>query len=199
MANEPKKQTEKPAAAAPAAEGAEAQKKNAKAGGGKMVFWAVLAGMVVINAVVAVVLVKVTMPKPEKTEEQVLAADSTAGAAAEVVEEPAYSDPPIEAVVNIKGSEDMHFLKAVFVFSFDVKKFKDLGAVLEARTPEFKSIIIDRLSILTMEDLQRQNIRDELRSEIKRLVNKHLQGATSAEAKETYRIAEVYINEFIIQ
>lgn len=198
MGNEPKKQPEK--RTAPAEEKEQAKKpESPRVDRGKMIFWAALACVVIINALIAVVLVRITMPQPEKPA-SVGEADSTAVVQSEALEEPAFSDPPIEAVVNIKGPDEMHFLKAVVVFRFDAKKFKGLGQVLADRAPEFKNIIIDRLSTRSLEDLERPNAREEIRAELKRLVNKQLLIGWSVKfSKEPWRIADVYINEFIIQ
>jgi flagellar basal body-associated protein FliL len=203
MANEPKKQPEKrtsPDDAEPPKKTEKADKKPVGSGGGKMVFWGVLAGVIVINTIVAVLVVQLIMPRPEKPKAEAAGeADSTV-AQGEVLEEPAFSDPPIEAVVNIKGSDGMHFLKAVLIFSYDAKKFKELGQALTDRTPEFKNIIVDRLSARSMEDLERPNAREEIRAELKRLINKQLiLGGGGKSSKEPWRIADVYINEFIIQ
>jgi flagellar basal body-associated protein FliL len=193
MANEPDRK--KPAGEEEV--GKKKAKTEKKAGGGRTVFWATLAGVIALNAVVAFFLVKLTMPKPEKVVDEEAVEDST-GILREEMEEIGFGEPSVEAVVNIKGDEGMHFLKVVLVFAYDKKRYKDLGDILKQRHPEFQSIVIERLSNRTVEELQRPTAKEEIRAELKRLVNKQIL-AGMAGRKDPGHVGDVYIKEFIIQ
>jgi flagellar basal body-associated protein FliL len=198
MANEPKKSAEKQSAAATDADAPKSPQSPAKSSN-KTAFWGVLAGMIVVNIIVALIFVNITIPKPEKEKEKSgHESDSSAGAHEEMVEEPGICEAPIEAVVNLKGKDGMHYLKVVIFLSYDEGKFKGLGHMLAERIPEFKSIVVDRLSAKTFEDMERPTIRDEIRAELKRLINQQLAGGEKSKA-EPVRIADVLINEFLIQ
>jgi len=172
-----------------------------KPSSGRLVFWIAISAVIILNAVVAVVLVQFTMPKPPKPVDLSQEADSTR-IVREEMEQMAFSDPPIEAIVNLKGSEGMRFLKVVLVFAYDAKKYKDLGAILTERLPELQNLVIDRLSSRSLEDIQRPNARDEIRAELKRLVNRQLPKSKKSMfffKKDIGHVADIYINEFIIQ
>ena len=166
----------------------------------RIIFIAIVAGIIVLNAVMAFVLVRATMPKPEKQLDALVDEDS-AEAAKEEIGAIAFAEPPIEAIVNIKGSEGMRFLKTVIVLAYDAKKYGELGTLLEERNPEIKNLVIDRLSSRSLDDLQRPSARDEIRAELKRMINKSLPKAKKGlfAKKEIGHVADVYINEFIIQ
>ncbi|MBD3390413.1 MAG: hypothetical protein GF418_00220 [Chitinivibrionales bacterium] len=193
MADEPeKKQPE---------EGAQQPEGGEKKGGGKIIFLSALAAVVLVNAIIAIILVQVTMPKPEKKAEALLEEDSSR-VVREQMDQVAFVDPPIEAIVNIKGTEGLRFLKAVIVLAYDGKKYKDLGALLAERHPEITNMVIERLSSRSLEDLQRPNAKEEIRAEIKRQVNKMLPKSKKSMmffSKDIGHIADVYIKEFIIQ
>jgi flagellar basal body-associated protein FliL len=89
-------------------------------GGNRLLMGGIIAGVVVLNTIFALILINVTKPK---TEEQ-LAAKSQADSAQHAMERmtrmgATTAEEPIEAVVNIAGTNGTRFLKAAIIFEFD--------------------------------------------------------------------------------
>ena len=179
------------------------QQAKVKKDQGRMVFFVVLGLVFALNAVVAFFLIQITRPKDPEAEMAALeAADTTGGEErGPSVKELAVSEP-IEAIVNVKGEEGMRFLKAVIVLAYDAKRHKMLGEMLAERLPEFQNLVIDELSSRSLEDLQRENSREEIRKRIKRMVNDKLpkdKPFLFLFKKKVGTISDVLIKEFIIQ
>ncbi len=174
----------------------EEQAANTKPEGGssKVLFWIILAGILVANSVIAAVIVMMTSKNMGTEQENVTEMiDTAAGDETQAVSMGAISDPPIEAIVNVAGTDGMRFLKVKVVFEYDEKKHKDLGSELARRAPQLKDLLIGHLSKLSLSELKRPDAKEEIRKEVKRLVNNTLP------EDKVGKVRDVYFNDFIIQ
>lgn len=175
----------------------EEKKEPKKAGekkplGNKPIVAGIIAGVVIINAIVAFVFIQlIKPPNPEEIEAK-MKADSLKQNVAQKTTIGAISDPPIEAIVNIAGTDGMRFLKVVMVFEYNDKKYKKLGEELIRRSAKLKDLLIEQLSAMTLEELNDADIHTQIRKEFMRTVNNTL-------PVKIGQISNVYFNEFIIQ
>ncbi len=161
-----------------------------KGGSNKIMFFGILAGVILLNAVIAFMLIKATMPKAPAKENA--AAADTLKQESRLTSIGAISDPPIEAIVNVAGTDGMRFLKVKVVFEYNDKKYKDLGAELARRQPQLKDLLLDKLSRMTLEELEDVKAKDRIRQDLIRIVNESL-------PEDAGRIRDVYFNDFIMQ
>ncbi len=160
--------------------------------GNKPIMAGIIAGVVIINAIVAFVFIQLLKPpNPEEVEAKMMA-DSLKQTVATQTTIGAISDPPIEAIVNIAGTDGMRFLKVVMVFEYDDKKYKKLGEELIRRSAKLKDLLIEQLSAITLEELNDADVHTQVRKEFMRTVNNTLPAKIG-------QISNVYVNEFIIQ
>ena len=103
--DEKEKRPEKGAAEAAPAEG---PKPGKKLDTGKILFYAIIAGAVVFNVIVAIVLINVTRPKDVAEKEAEAKNDSLKTTQERSTEIGGVTDP-IEAVVNIAGTNGERF------------------------------------------------------------------------------------------
>ncbi|MFP4416481.1 MAG: flagellar basal body-associated FliL family protein [Fibrobacterota bacterium] len=163
-------------------------KKNSN----KIAFIGILTGVVILNTVIAFLLIQMTKPKAAPNPLQSMAVDTTRQKKNDRTTLGAISDPPVEAIVNIAGTDGMRFLKVVVRFEYDDKKYKSLGEELVRRSPKLKDLLLDLLSDITLEELRKSDAKDEIRRDLKRIVNNTL-------PTEVGKIRDVYLNDFIIQ
>ena len=176
---------------------AEGIEKKTEEGGGaapprkssRLLFTGISGAVMLINAAIAFALIQATRSPAPRAEETVA---DTAAQESRGKSIGAISDPPIKAIVNIAGTDGMRFLKVVVAFEYDDKKYKELGMELTRREAQFKDLLINKLSTLTIEELEGIRERNEIRRDLKRMVNQAL-------PDETGEIREVYFNDFIIQ
>lgn len=169
------------------------QKSGEVKGGGKLLFIGILAGIIVANTIIAFVLVRVTKPKDPNQKVELLAADSLKNAKEQMTTMGATTaDNPIEAIVNIAGTDGERLLKAAIIFEFDEKDFPDLGAELARRVPKFKDLLIDHLSKLTLLDVTEPDSKERIRKDLLRLVNHTLPSKIG-------EVREVLFTTYIIQ
>lgn len=160
--------------------------------GSKGLFIGILAGIIVVNVVLAFVLVKATMPKPKAAApEATVDTTSTSDAREKISLGTVTSEEPIVAIVNIAGTDGERFLKIGVVLEFDPKN-KDLVDHLELLRPKFKNVLIDQLSQMTLLELNEPNTKDKIRKEYLRRLNMML-------PKDTGQIKDVLLDEFIVQ
>jgi flagellar basal body-associated protein FliL len=179
-------------------------KKKAAGGSNKIMLIIILAVVVIVNGAIAFVLIQMTKPKEETpavaAESKKSVSDSAnteqGGASVEAMESPAMSEPPLDAIVNIAGTDGVRFLKISVVFGYDVGKYKDFGAVLTLAQPKLKDMLIESLSAMTLPEIQEPGARDKIRAKLKRDINKMI---PEKKGQVLGQISEVYINEFIIQ
>ncbi len=177
---------------APAQETKPEKPKNQN--GNKILFMALLAGVLVVNTAIAFVLFKVTSPKKE-----VVQLDSKHGVDSTKNEEEVSAhvgattgEKPIEALVNIAGTDGERFLKVAVAFEYDDIKYPALAEAIEVRSPKIKDILINYLSKLTLIEVTDPDAKDKIRKELLRMVNNSL-------PVEEGKIRDVYIVNYIIQ
>lgn len=175
-------------------EGGAAAAAPAKSGGGnKILLIGILAGVVVLNAVIAFMLITITRPKNAEQIAAKTQADSVRQATERITAMGATTaDAPIEAIVNIAGTDGDRFLKAAIIFEYDDRAYPDLGEELLRRAPRFKDLLIDHLSRLTLADVTAPDAKDGIRKDLGRLVNATL-------PPKVGEVREVLFTTYIIQ
>lgn len=158
----------------------------------KIILIGIIAGVIIINTIVAFVFIQLLKPPNREEVEEKIKADSLKQSITEQTTIGAVTDPPLEAIVNIAGTEGMRFLKVVIVFEYNDKKDKRLGDELARRSAKLKDMLIEQLSAMTLEELSEPDVRTQIRKEFMRTVNNTL-------PVKIGQITNVYINEFIIQ
>lgn len=161
--------------------------------GNRIAFFGVLAGMVLLNAVVAFLLVRATSPESQQRKEARIHADSLKKAVEKATAMGATTaENPIEAVVNIAGTDGERFLKAAIIFEYDDVAFPELGSELEKRAPKFKNLLIDHLSKMTLMDLTEPDAKDRIRKNLLKLINNTIPAKTG-------EVREVLFTTYLIQ
>jgi flagellar basal body-associated protein FliL len=168
----------------------QAANNSSEGGSNKIMFFGILAGVLILNTAIAFVLIKTTVPKAPKAEESEQADTTVQQSRATSLG--AISDPPVEAIVNVAGTDGMRFLKVTVVFEYDDKKYKDLGAELARRQPQLKDLLLDKLSNMTLEELRDARAKDRIRQDLIRMVNDAL-------PEDAGEIRDVFFNDFIMQ
>jgi flagellar basal body-associated protein FliL len=102
------------------------------------------------------------------------------------------ADAPVEAVVNVAGTDGERFLKVAIAFEFDDITHPMLLHALEVRNPKIKDILIDYLSKLTIMEVTAPDAKEKIRKDILRLVNNLIPPSEG-------QIRDVYITNYIIQ
>jgi flagellar basal body-associated protein FliL len=191
MADEKKKDAKDAGDSAPADPKVETKKSDS--GGNKMLFLILIVVVLVINTGVAFFIVQMTMPKKEPVVEAKNKVDT---AKAEAEHESAVTattaEKPIEALVNIAGTDGERFLKVAVAFEYDDVAHPLLAEALEARAPKIKDMMIDHLSKLTLVEVTEPEAKDKIRKDLLRLVNNSIPNDEGS-------IRDVYIVNFIIQ
>ncbi len=184
MADQPEA-TEGGAGAAPASKG--------EGGNNKVLMIGILAGVILVNSIIAFLMVRVTKPPNPEAKAAQAQADSLKRATERMtVMGATTADAPIEAIVNIAGTEGDRFLKASIIFEFDDKEYPDLGAELVRRGPKFKDLLINHLSRLTLTDLTETDAKEKIRKDLLRLVNATI-------PPKVGEVREVLFKTYIIQ
>ncbi|HZH72889.1 MAG TPA: flagellar basal body-associated FliL family protein [Mariniphaga sp.] len=159
----------------------------------KILFIAIMAGMILVNAIAAFILIKVTRPKSNAEILEQIKADSIKTATAMATNMGATTaETPVEAIVNIAGTQGERFIKAAVIFEYNEKEFPNLGIELQRRAPKFKDLLINHLSKLTLMEVTEPDAKDKIRKDLLLLVNRSL-------PRESGKIREVLFTTYIIQ
>ncbi|MBN1576076.1 MAG: flagellar basal body-associated FliL family protein [Chitinispirillaceae bacterium] len=162
-------------------------------GGNKYLIIGILAGVIILNALVAFMLITVTKPKSADEITAKTQADSLQSAAQRITSMGATTAAaPIEAIVNIAGTNGDRFLKAAIIFEYDDQEYPDLGEELARRAPRFKNLLIDHLSRLTLVDVTEPDAKEKIRKDLVRIVNATL-------PPKMGEVREVLFTTYIIQ
>jgi len=168
-------------------EGEEGKKSN------NMLMWIIIGIIIVLEIPIMWVIISVTRPKSPEEIAAKARADSLKVAAAQKTSIGATTvDAPLEAIVNIAGTEGQRFLKVVLIFEYDDVRYPGLAEELGRRAPVMKSQLIDLLSKLTLMEVNDPNVKDRIKSEFMRIVNASL-------PTEIGQINKVLIDQFIVQ
>jgi flagellar basal body-associated protein FliL len=174
-------------------EGEAKPQKSSENKNSKVLFFGIIAIVIVINTVIAFVLIQATRPKDLEKEHEKMRADSLKQVMETSTQMGATTEKePVEAIVNIAGTDGERFLKASIIFEYDDQKYQELGAELTRRTPKFKSILMTYLSKLTLVELTEPDAKERISKEILRMVNNSLPSKIG-------EIREVMFTTFIIQ
>ncbi|MCU0609709.1 MAG: flagellar basal body-associated FliL family protein [Chitinispirillaceae bacterium] len=197
-----KKAPDKPAEAAAAAPA----KSN------PMVFFGMVGAAIVLNIVLAVVLVRMTTPKPVAEPDAKHAEDTTKkhGEDATLMGE-TTAEAPIEILVNIAGTDGERFLKAAVVLEFEehgpkVEKKEGghggghgggaaaspLATAILQRMPKYKSYLIENLAKMTLSEITTPDAKEKIRKDMLRMVNGTLPPDLGV-------VKDIYFTQFIIQ
>ena len=167
--------------------------QKTEGGSNKLLMIGILAGVVLVNSLIAFMMVRVTKPPSPDAEAAQAQADSLKRATERMtVMGATTADAPIEAIVNIAGTEGDRFLKAAIIFEWDDKEFPELGAELSRRVPKFKDLLINHLSRLTLADLTEPDAKEKIRKDLLRLVNATI-------PPKVGEVREVLFTTYIIQ
>jgi flagellar basal body-associated protein FliL len=165
--------------------------KVKKSGPSKIIFYGIIAGAVIFNVIVATVLINITRPKDVAEIEAKAKSDSLKANEERGTEIGGVSDP-IEAVVNIAGTNGERFLKVVIRFEYDDKKYPKIVEEFKRRAPKFKDMLIDRLSQMTLTEINESETKTRIRQDILRVANNSFR-------PEDGELRDVFIDQFIIQ
>ena len=172
----------------------------------KMIFWGIIAGIIVLEFPIMWVTIKLTRPKSAQEIAAEEKADSLRAVAASNTQMGATTaENPIEAVVNVAGTEGERFLKVGVAFEFDSTKYKGFRDELARRKPKIKALLVNLLSQWRLVDLTEPGAQQRLAEEYRTIVNRSLprnSGKDSGlfgKSKNTGQVSSVLIQEFIIQ
>jgi flagellar FliL protein len=177
----------KPAAEAPAEQAKPAKKVNT----GKILLYVIIAGVIIFNTIVAFVLIQATRPK-DPAEKEVQAKVDSLKSSPEKTTEIGGVSGPIEAVVNIAGTNGDRFLKVVVKFEYDDKKYVKFAEEMKRFEPKLKDLLIEVISPLTLTEINEPETRTKLRQDM-------LRAANSAIPPEVAQLRDVFIDQFIVQ
>jgi flagellar basal body-associated protein FliL len=171
---------------------AAAEKKPAKGPGimsPKILFPAIIAGTIVLNIVIALVLIQVTKPKSATEKEAEAKADSLHLKDSKHADMGELGDP-IDVIVNIKGTDGDRLLKVVVRLEFPGGKGEEFVKEMKKIAPRIKNLLIDIVSEMTLPELNEPSARDKI---LKTLLGKiH---ATMPKID----VEDVVLEQFIIQ
>jgi len=162
MADDKKKDA---APAAPTADG------GGKKGGNMILVIGIIAGIIVIQAAVAYLII----PKPvdEEAKAQKAVEDSLKLVSENATKMGATTeDAPIKFTVNIASTSD-RFLKAGVIFEYDEKNEK-LGEELRKRAPKYQDMLIKHMSSLSLKEVTDPSERDKICKDLQRMINASL-------------------------
>ena len=170
-----------------------ASAQKSEGGDNKLMMMGILIGVILVNSVIAFLMVRATKPSNPEAGAAQAQADSLKRATERMtVMGATTADAPIEAIVNIAGTEGERFLKAAVIFEYDDREFPDLGTERARRVPKFKDLLINHLSRLTLEDLTEPDAKEKIRKDLLHLVNATI-------PPKTGEVREVLFTSYIIQ
>jgi flagellar protein FliL len=162
-------------------------------GGNKILLIGIIAAIVIVQGIIALTLINATRPKDPDKEAAKAEADSAKNAVETTTHMGATTaEEPLDVVVNIAGTNNERFIKAVVIFEFDELAHPKLLEELERRTPKFKNIFIDVLSRMTLAELSEPDAKEKIRKDLIRRFNATL-------PEDEGQIREVLFTSYIIQ
>src|SRR6056297_584404 len=103
--------------------------------GGKMLLWIIIGTILVVEIPVMYVVIQATRPKSPEEISAARQADSLKTVTKQKTVMGATTETPIEAVVNIMGTDGDRYLKVAVVFEYDNAQYPGLAAELARRGP----------------------------------------------------------------
>jgi flagellar basal body-associated protein FliL len=172
-----------------APEGAAEKKPTSSIATSKFLFPAIIAGTIIFNIIVALVLIQMTKPKGAVEKEAEAKADSLHQRESKYAEMGEIGDP-IDAIVNITGTDGERLLKVVVRLEFPSGKGEEFVKEMKKISPRVKSLLIDILSEMTLAELNEPAAKDKILKNLLRKIN-----ATMPKVEVT----NVFLDQFIIQ
>jgi flagellar basal body-associated protein FliL len=175
----------------------------------RMFFIGILAVVLAFQAVLGIVIVRMATARPVESApppppprvqlDSLGRVDSEATIMGETTEQ-----SPIEAVVNIAGTDGERFLKTEVVLEYDERQAKKGGGGKEGkgpspladaiaqRIPKYKGYLIDQLSKMSLEEITAPEAKNQIRKNFMKMANESLPAQLGD-------IRNVYFTEYIIQ
>jgi flagellar basal body-associated protein FliL len=172
-----------------APEGAGEKKPASSVATSKMLFPAIIAGTIIFNIIVALVLIQMTKPKGAAEKEAEAKADSLHQREMKHAELGEIGEP-IDAIVNIAGTDGERLLKVVVRLEFPSGKGEEFVKEMKKISPRVKSLLIDILSEMTLAELIEPAAKDKILKNLLRKIN-----ATMPKVE----VVDVLLDQFIIQ
>lgn len=166
--------------------------KDKKPSSNLIVIVGIIAGVIILEAVILFFLLQATKPADPEKELAKAKADSLKTLESSQTSFGVIAEPGIEAIVNISGTDGSRFLKVVLKLEYDDAKYKTLVDDLALRNAKFKDMLLEQLSSMTLPEIQDSDAKNQIRKEFIRAVNTVL-------PIEVGQISNVYIDQFIVQ
>ena len=178
----------------------------------KLLFFGIIAAVIVIELVAVLVLARMIFPKSALDAETAMYEDSVARYEEHLTAMGSTTaETPVEVVVNIAGTDGERFLKAAVVLEYEERgavKSKEGGghgghggggaalspmaAAIMQRLPKYKSYLIEYLSKMTITEVTAPDAKEKIRKDFMRTVNSTL-------PSELGEVKDIYFTQFIIQ
>ena len=176
----------------------------------KSIFIGILVGVVVLESVIALSAMRAAAPRlPDEFATPRVAAASASGdtnttrSDGEATSMGATTaESPIEVLVNIAGTDGDRFLKAAVVLEYDDRgagggegKDKHASPFAEAvmqRMPKYKNYLIDRLSQMSLAEINAADAKEKIRKDLLKMVRSTL-------PPKLGEVRNIYFTQYIIQ
>ncbi|MCL2219368.1 MAG: flagellar basal body-associated FliL family protein [Chitinispirillia bacterium] len=179
--------------AAPEQAAAEGEEGGEKKGSNLPLVLGIIAGVLVLQTVIVILVVSSLFKPPVDPEEAAkkAAQDSLDAIIAKATGMGTVTEP-IEAIVNIAGTDGERFLKAIIILEYQDDKKGTFGLELMSRAPRFKDLMINHLSALTLTEITEPGAKDKIRKDLLRQINSTLPNNLG-------EVQDVLFTTFIIQ
>jgi flagellar basal body-associated protein FliL len=154
-----------------------------------ILFPAILAGAIVINIIMAFMLIQMTKPKNPSEKEAEAKADSLHQRETKSGEMGEFGEP-IDAIVNITGTDGERLLKVVVRLEFPAGKGEEFVKEMKKVSPRVKSLLIDIVSEMTLAELNDPSTKDKILKNLLRKINVTM---------PKIEVLDVLLDQFIIQ
>jgi len=144
-----------------APEGAVEKKPVQGAAKSKILFPAIIAGTIVLNIIIALVLIQMTKPKGSTEKEAEAKADSLHQRDSKHAEMGEIGEP-IDAIVNVKGTDGERLLKVVVRLEFPSGGGEEFAKEMKKISPRVRSLLIDIVSEMTLAELNEPAAKDKI-------------------------------------
>ena len=155
----------------------------------KIVFFGIIAAAIVFNIIVAFVLIQATKPKNPTEKEAQVKADSLQQNEKSHAEIGEIGDP-IDAIVNVAGTDGERLLKVVVRLEFPGGKGEEFAKEMKKISPRVKNLLIDLVSEMSLVELNEPAAKDKIRGSLLRKINNTM---------PKVEVTDVLLDQFIIQ
>ena len=171
------------------AEDAPEKKPSAPLDKSKIIFFGIIAAAIVFNIIVAFVLIQATKPKNPTEKEAQVKADSLQQNEKSHTEIGEIGEP-IDAIVNVAGTDGERLLKVVVRLEFPGGKGEEFVKEMKKISPRVKNLLIDIVSEMSLVELNEPAAKDKIRSSLLRKINNSM---------PKVEVVDVLLDQFIIQ